>query len=75
MIGYKAVPSGDVGTNAWSVGQDAVKAQKKKDAAVTGKALASGRYTFYQVRGVACVAADALGCKAVSDVMESISGC
>jgi hypothetical protein len=42
------VPSGDVGTNAWSVDANAVEAQKKKDA-VTAQALASGRYTFYQV--------------------------
>jgi hypothetical protein len=49
VIGYKAVPSGDVGTNAWSV-NGKKKAPKTDEAAAN--ALASGRYTFYQVRGI-----------------------
>ena len=37
VIGFKAAPSGDVATNAWS----------KKDITKT-KTVASGQYTFYQ---------------------------
>jgi hypothetical protein len=50
VVGFKAVPSGDVGTNAWSINPDTGKAEKKADAAENEvKALASGRYTMYQV--------------------------
>lgn len=54
VVGFKAVPSGDVGTNAFSLAQarsfkiqSLVEEGMEKSAA---KALASGRYTFYQVR-------------------------
>jgi len=47
VIGFKAVPSGDVATNAWSL-----RRQKKEEAALSGDAAAmasaSGQYTFYQ---------------------------
>lgn len=52
VVGFKAVPSGDVGTNAWSMARSAkVKSlvESGMDQA-SAKALASGRYTFYQVR-------------------------
>lgn len=57
MVGFKAVPSGDVGTNAWSERREDKIAQLKTQglSEVDAKALASGRYTFYQVRATACV--------------------
>jgi hypothetical protein len=51
VVGFKAVPSGDVGTNAWSEARSK-QIEELKDKGVEeaeAKALASGRYTFYQV--------------------------
>jgi hypothetical protein len=42
VVGFKAVPSGDVATNAWSK-------KDKTPEEIAAKALASGRYTMYQV--------------------------
>jgi hypothetical protein len=60
VVGFKAVPSGDVGTNAWSTKaqQKAEKVEQLKAKGVDeaeAKALASGRYTFYQVCSTVCV--------------------
>lgn len=42
VIGFKALPSGDVATSPWSI------AKKRKADKVSGKAVSSGQYTFYQ---------------------------
>lgn len=53
VVGFKAVPSGDVGTNAWSTKEN--KKNKVESLVAQGvsevdaQALASGQYTFYQV--------------------------
>lgn len=48
VVGFKAAPSGDVGTNAWSVEDLDKHIKDQNDKKAVGKALASGRYTMYQ---------------------------
>jgi hypothetical protein len=57
VVGFKAVPSGDVGTNAWSEKREKQIAELESKGVdkAEAKALASGRYTFYQVCSSACV--------------------
>lgn len=53
LVALKAVPSGDLGTNAWSVrGQSASTSQREQQQEQSGKvrakAIASGLYTYYE---------------------------
>lgn len=53
VLALKAVPSGDLGTNAWSVtGQSAPTSrgeqQQEQSDKVRAKAIASGLYTYYE---------------------------
>jgi hypothetical protein len=45
LIAFKNLPSGDVGTNAWSVKSEA---GRKLSETVTGKLVSTGVYSFYR---------------------------
>lgn len=74
LIGFKNLPSGDVGTNGWSI----TDAQKKK--MNKAKLVATGTYTFYREEQALIVGAEQVGASippgtADQDLQNCLNAC